>query len=158
MRYLALALAGLTLFSCNRDPNYLKQKYLESGNKYYDAGRLKEASIYYRKAIEKDRKFGPAYYHLSLAFLKQGQVANAVPSLRRAHELLKPGTPDAADTDLKLAEIIVVAAQGQEHNDQLIKEVHELADGLLKRNSNSWEGHKLSGDLALLDTGAKLRT
>ena len=61
-------------------------------------------------------------------------------------------TPEAADTDLKLAEIIVVAAQGQEHNDQLIKEVHELADGLLKRNSNSWEGHKLSGDLALLDT------
>ena len=31
MRYFALALVALSLISCNRDPNYLKQKYLQSG-------------------------------------------------------------------------------------------------------------------------------
>ena len=65
MRYLALALVAVSLMSCNRDPNYLKQKYLQSGIKYYDGGRFKEASIMFRKSIESDRKFGPAYYHLA---------------------------------------------------------------------------------------------
>src|ERR1700729_4509803 len=99
MRYFALALVAVCLISCNRDPNYLKQKYLQSGIKYFDAGRMKEANIMFRKSIEVDRKFGPAYYHLALTDLKQGAVANAVPAFRRAHELLKPGTPEADDTD-----------------------------------------------------------
>ena len=80
MRFLALALASLTLISCNRDPNYLKQKYVESGKKYYDAGRFREASIMYRKAIEKDRRYGEAYYRLALTDLKSNQVPNAVPA------------------------------------------------------------------------------
>jgi Tfp pilus assembly protein PilF len=95
MRYLALALVSLSLISCNRDPNYLKEKYLQSGIKYFDHERYKDASIMFRKSIEADRKFGPAYYHLALTDLKQGQVPNAVPAFRRAHELLKPGTEDA---------------------------------------------------------------
>ncbi|HEY3825960.1 MAG TPA: tetratricopeptide repeat protein [Bryobacteraceae bacterium] len=155
MRYLALALVAVSLISCNRDPNYLKQKYLQSGIKYFDGGRYKEASIMFRKSIEADRKFGPAYYHLALTDLKQGLVPNAVPAFRRAHELLKPGTEEANDTDLKLSEIMIIAAQAQENNEQILKEVQQNVDGLLKRNPRSWEGHKLSGDLAMLAT-AKL--
>src|SRR5580658_7016907 len=155
MRYLALALAAVSLISCNRDPNYLKQTYLQSGIKYYDGVRYKEASIMFRKSIEADRKFGPAYYHLALTDLKQGLVANAVPAFRRAHELLKPGTEDADDTDLKLSEIIILAAQGQANNDAILKEVQQTVDGLLKRNPRGWQAHKLSGDLAMLST-AKL--
>ena len=155
MRYLALILVAASLVSCNRDPNYLKQKHLDSGIKYFDGGRYKEASIMFRKSIEADRKFGPAYYHLALTDLKQNQVTNAVPALRRAHELLKAGTEDADDTDLKLSEIMILAGQAQENNDAILKEVQQNVDGLLKRNPKSWEGHKLSGDLAMLAT-AKL--
>jgi predicted Zn-dependent protease len=50
---------------------------------------------------------------------------------------------------------MVVAAQSQANNDALIKEVQTNVDGLLKRNPNGWEGHKLSGDVAMLST-AKL--
>ena len=82
-------------------------------------------------------------------------MPNAVPALRRAAELLKPGTDDANDTDLKLSEIMIVAAQSQENNEAMIKEVQQTVDGLLKRNPKSWQGHKLSGDLAMLAT-AKL--
>jgi tetratricopeptide (TPR) repeat protein len=155
MRYLVLALAAISLVSCSRDPNVLKARYLESGNKYFDAGRFKEASIMYRKSIEADRKYGPAYYHLALTDLKLGSVAGAVPMFRRAHELLKAGTPEADDTDLKLSEILIVASQGQEHNEAVIKDVQLMVDGLLKRNPNGWEGHKLSGDLDMVQT-AKL--
>jgi len=158
MRYLALALVALSVISCNRDPNYLKQKYLQSGVKYFDGGRYKEASIMFRKSIEADRKFGPAYYHLALTDLKQGLVANAVPAFRRAHELLKSGTDDANDTDLKLSEIMIIAAQAQDNNDAIVKEVQQNVDGLLKRNPKSWEGHKLSGDLAMVATAKLYRT
>jgi tetratricopeptide (TPR) repeat protein len=158
MRCLALALVAASLISCNRDPNYLKQKYLQSGIKYYDGGRFKEASIMFRKSIEADRKFGPAYYHLALTDLKQGLATNAVPAFRRAHELLKPGTDDANDTDLKLSEIMIIAAQAQENNEAILKEVQQNVDGLLKRNPRGWEGHKLSGDLAMLATAKLYRT
>jgi tetratricopeptide (TPR) repeat protein len=155
MRYLALALIAASLISCNRDPNYLKQKYLQSGIKYFDGGRYKEASIMFRRSIETDRKFGSAYYRLALTYLKQGEVPNAVGVFRRAHELLKPGTEEADDTDLKLSEIMILAAQSQENNEAILKEVQQTVDGLLKRNPQSWQGHKLSGDLAMLGT-AKL--
>src|ERR1700744_5580119 len=111
------ALAAVTLISCvgliscSRDPNYLKAKYVDSGNKYYDGGRYREASIMYRKSIATDKKYGPAYYHLALVDLKEGQVAASVPALRRAVELLKPGTDDANDATLKLSEILIVASQ-----------------------------------------------
>jgi tetratricopeptide (TPR) repeat protein len=156
-RYLVLALAAISLVSCSRDPNYLKQKYLQSGIKYYDAGRYKEANIMFRKSIEADRKFGLAYYHLALTDLKQNQIAASVGMLRRAVELIKPGTEEANDSILKLSEIMVVAAQSQTANEALIKEVQSNVDGLLKRNPNSWEGHKLSGDIGMLTTGKLYR-
>jgi tetratricopeptide (TPR) repeat protein len=157
MRVFAIALLALTLVSCNRDPNYLKQRYVESGNKYFDAGRYREASIMYRKALDKDRKFGMAWYKLALTDLKEEHVANSVPSLRRAVELLKPGTTESDDAILKLSEIMVVAAQAQERNEALIKEVKDNASGLLKRNPNSWQGHKLMGDLGMIDTVMQFR-
>lgn len=157
MRYLALALAAITLASCSRDPNVLKERYLQSGKRYYDNERYKEASIMFRKSLEADRRFGPAYYNLALTDLKLGQVAAAVPALRRAKELLKNGTPDANDTNLKLAEIIVVSAQAAEHPENLLKEARDITDGLLKVNPNGWEGHKLTADLAMIDTGRNFR-
>jgi tetratricopeptide (TPR) repeat protein len=157
MKFLALALTALTLISCNRDPAYLKQKYLESGNKYFDAGRFKEASIMYRKAIDKDRKFGAAYYKVALVNLKQNQIAAAINPLRRAVELLPPNTPDSNDAILKISEIFVVAAQGQEKNEQLVKEVQDNVARLLKQNPNGWEGQKLSGDLNMLELSTRYR-
>ena len=46
IRFVAFILAVLVGFtSCSRDPNVVKKRYLESGNKYFDKGRYKEASI-----------------------------------------------------------------------------------------------------------------
>lgn len=150
MRQLILAFTALALISCSRDPAYLKEKYLDSGNKYYEQKRYKEASIMYRKAIEKDRRFGKAYYHLALVDLQLQQVANAVPALRNSVELLPKGTKESDDAILKLAEIMLMAAQSSKDPTPLMKEVGPMIDGLLERNPSSWQGHKLSGDIALL--------
>ena len=157
MRYLVISLTALTLASCNRDPNYLKQKYLANGNKYFAAGRLNEASIMYRRALEKDRKYGEAWYRLALTDLKKGSVPNGVNDLRRAVAELKPGTPESNDAILKLSEIYIIAAQAKEGDEALVKEVSDYSAGLLKRNPNSWEGLKLTGDLALLDAAVLYR-
>lgn len=157
MKALAVVLVALTLIACNRDPNYLKQKYLESGNKYSEAKRYKEASIMYRKSLESDRRFGPAWYHLALTNLQLGELSDAVNSLRRAVELLPPGTADSDDASLKLAEIEVLAANSRQNNEQLVQDVQQIRDGILKRNPNSWQGHKLSGDLDMLNVASDVR-
>jgi tetratricopeptide (TPR) repeat protein len=102
-----------------------------------------------------DRKFGPAYYRLALCDLQLEQFQNAVPQLRRALQLLKPGTPDYDDASLKLAEIMLTAAQGSpSHAEPILQEVRPMVDGFLDRNPSGWQGHKLSGDLALLAAAA----
>ncbi len=111
----------------------------------------------YRKAIEKDRKFGAAYYHLALDDLKLDQVSNAYQSLRRAYELLPKNTKDSNDATLKLAEIMLMSASSQQDPQPTLKEVQPMVDGLLKNNPNSWEGHKLNGDIALLSATAAFR-
>ena len=42
---------------CSRDPNVRKQKYLESGNRYYEKGKYREAAIQYENAIQVDARF-----------------------------------------------------------------------------------------------------
>ncbi len=157
MRHLILALTALALISCSRDPNVLKEKYLESGKKYYEQKRLKEASIMFRKALDKDRKFGMAYYELALVDLELKQVQDAVYSLRRAVELLKKGTPESNDSILKISEIMLMGAQSVPDPEPYLKEVRPMVEGLLQRNPKSWEGHKLQGDLYLLATTASMK-
>ena len=70
--------------SCSRDPNVIKTRYLQNGNKYFDRGKYKEASIMYRTALQKDAKFGEAHYRLALTDLKMEQPVAAVGELRRA--------------------------------------------------------------------------
>jgi hypothetical protein len=61
VRVIAILLPALLAFvSCNRDPNVAKKRYLDSGNKYFEKGKYKEASIMYRNALQKDMRYGPA--------------------------------------------------------------------------------------------------
>jgi len=145
MRAVAIILAGvLALASCSRDPNVAKQRYYESANKYFDRGRYKEASIQYRNALKRDQRYGPAHYKLGLTYLKTGEVSNAVQALRRAVELLKPEQPDHWDAVIKLSEIYLQVARGEK---QYMDEVQTFCEQLLKRDPNSFDGHRLTGDL-----------
>jgi Tfp pilus assembly protein PilF len=49
---LALTLGFTT--GCHRDPNKLKLRYLESGKRYFDQGKLKEAGIQFSNALKVD--------------------------------------------------------------------------------------------------------
>src|SRR5690348_13697212 len=92
----AICVSGVLvlLSGCSRDPNVAKVRYVESGNKYFAKGKYKEARIMYLDALQKDRRYGPAYYRLGLTALKLGPVAEAVDALRRAVELVPPTEAD----------------------------------------------------------------
>ena len=47
-----------TTISCSRNPNELKKKYIQTGNKYFAAGKYRQAAILSRSAVRKDAKFG----------------------------------------------------------------------------------------------------
>lgn len=145
-----LSLFLLALAACSRDPKVQAQRYLENGNKFFAREKYKEASIMYRRAIQKDLRFGEAYYRLGLTDLKLQAYADAARILLRVMEL-QPNNTDAAT---KLADLYLVAAiQGGPQQAALIKEVTELANGdkgLLKQNPNSFDGHRIMGQLALL--------
>jgi tetratricopeptide (TPR) repeat protein len=154
VRFIAFIAVALCLVSCSRDPKKVRQYYLESGNKWYDHGKYKEASIMYRNAIKADGKFGQAYYKLALTELKQQHILGAVNPLRRAMELLPHNSPEGIDANVKFAEIMLLAAQAPDagdHNAKALEEVRGIKDMLLAQNPNSFEGTKLLGELTFSD-------
>lgn len=141
---LVACLAGLA--GCSRDPNVAKVRYLDSGNRYFAKGKYKEARIMYLDALQKDRRYGPAYYHLGLTALKIGPLNEAVDSLRRAVELLPATGNDHWDAVVKLSEVYLLAGREQK---QILDDVEKYCEQLLKRDQNSFDGHRLKGDLLL---------
>src|ERR1035437_1453470 len=132
IRLIAVILAVLVgLASCSRDPNVVKKRYLESGNKYFDKGRYKEASIQYRNALKRDPKYGAAHYKLALVSLKVSDVVGAVSALRRAYELIPPDQPEHWDAVVKLSEILVAFGRGEK---QYMDDVEKFTNELLKRD------------------------
>ncbi|MEO8368045.1 MAG: tetratricopeptide repeat protein [Candidatus Solibacter sp.] len=145
IRLIAVVLTVLIGFtSCSRDPNVVKKRYLESGNKYYENGRYKEASIQFRNALKRDPKFGAAHYKLALVALKVNDIGGAVGSLRRAIELIPADQPDHWDAIVHLTEIYLAVAKGEK---QYMDEVEKWTKDLLKRDANSYDAHRLIADL-----------
>jgi tetratricopeptide (TPR) repeat protein len=129
---LTVVIACLAVFvtGCSRDPNVRKQKYYESGDRYFAKGKYREAVIEYRNATDVDATFGDAHYKLAECYLKllDGQRAyseysrtvelqpdNYAARVSLAHLLIANGTPDS----LKLA---------QDHVDVLIEKRPNDAD------------------------------
>src|SRR5256885_6802234 len=81
-----ISICALLVFSCSRSP----RNYIQTGNAQYSAGRLEDAALSYRKAIQKDPRSGEAMYRLGLVRIKQDNIAEAYRSLVAAVPLL-PG-------------------------------------------------------------------
>lgn len=144
--WLLLSLAALTL-SCTSDPKVKAQRYLENGNKFFAKGKFRDATIMYRSALKQDLRFGEAYYRLGLADLKLAAYGDAAQNLVRAVSL----QPDNTDAAVKLAELYQVAAlQDPQHSAELLKNVKDLAAKLVAKDPRSYDGHRLTGQVDLL--------
>ncbi|MEQ1945655.1 MAG: tetratricopeptide repeat protein [Bryobacteraceae bacterium] len=151
-KFLLLLPFAFLLVACNRDPKAQAQRYVENGNKFFEKAKYKEASIMYRRALQQDLRFGEAYYRLALTQLKLSSYGDAARALRRAVEL----QPDNADAASKLADIYMIAStQDEAHAEEMKKEARDLADKLLQQHPDSFDGHRLLGQLAFLDHDSK---
>jgi len=142
----------LMLASCNTDPKAQAQNSINSGNKFFDKAKYKEAAIMYKKALIKNPLSGEAYYRMALADLQLGALSEAVGMLRRAVEL----QPDNVDAHVQLANIYLFAStQDQKNGAQLVEEGATLVGKILTKDPNSYDGHRLAGQIALLKKDSK---
>jgi tetratricopeptide (TPR) repeat protein len=141
--YLCIALlAGLA--GCG----VTKESYLAKGNAFFDAGKYDDASLNYRKAIQKDTNFGEAYYRLGLTAIKLEKGLLAYNALLRAVQLL-PGNQDAKDRYADVCLSLYLADSS--HPQSLYTQIANFSDELLSKNGNSYEGLIIKGYLAATD-------
>ena len=137
----SVAILAVVLTACSSSEGQ-KTRLVETGNKYFDSGKYKEASIIYRKAIQKDPRYGEAYYRLGLNELKLGRFADALRALRRASEL-QPANDDAHS---KLGDLYLsVYLSDKKKYKTLLSDFGDLADRMLKRDPKSFEGLRMKG-------------
>src|SRR5687767_1784923 len=131
----AVSAVGLiVLLGCSRDPEVRKQRYFDSGNRYFEQSKYQEALIEFRNAIQIDPRFGKARLRLADTYARVGDHANALGEYVRAADLL---TADV-DVQLKAGEYLLAAGR---LNDALAK-----ADAAIKLDAGKVVAHVLRGN------------
>src|SRR5215472_9902161 len=126
--FLLTVLAGL-LTGCSRDPNVRKQKYFESGERYFEKAKYREAAIQYSNAIQVDPRFGQAHYHLALAYLRMAEPNRAFQELQRSVEL----EPANYAARVDMANMLIAS--------KFYKEAQEQLDILTDKQPNNPDVH-----------------
>jgi tetratricopeptide (TPR) repeat protein len=93
--------------ACGKDPEVAKREFLRSGDKYVAEGKLNEASIEYRNAIQQDPRFGEARFKLGEVLLKLDNLPGAYREFVRAADLL----PRDLKAQLQVAALHIAAEQ-----------------------------------------------
>ena len=66
-----VACVGALAASCSRDPQVLRDTHFQKGETYFKEGKLAEASIEFRTALQYDARMGAAYFRLGEISEKQ---------------------------------------------------------------------------------------
>ena len=114
-RVAAVCVLAALLTGCSRDPNVRKQKYLESGQRYFDKGQYREAEIQFENAIQVDSRFADAHYKLALAAMKLQQWPTAYQELLTTVQI----QPDQYAAHLDMANLLIMGRQFNEAKEHL---------------------------------------
>jgi tetratricopeptide (TPR) repeat protein len=116
---LVLGCMAAFLTGCSRDPNVRKQKYFESGQRFFAGGKYREAVIQFRNATQVDASYGDAHYKLAQTYLKLQDWQHAFVELSRTLEL----QPDNYKAHVEIANLLIADGNlklAQEHTDLLL--------------------------------------
>src|SRR5204863_1965140 len=144
--FLILTLMAIVFPGCSRDPNVRKQKYFESGQRYFEKGHYKEAVIQFRNATGVDSMFVDAHYQLALSYMKVQDWQHAYMELSRTLEL----QPEHYKAKADLANLLIATSRsgvGSVNLDQ-IKTAQGYADSLLEKRPNDPESHIVAANLS----------
>ena len=135
--------AGI-IISCQQSP----QQYVAKGNLFVDARKYDDAIINYKKAIQRDAKFGEAYYRLGLADIDAGKSRDAYEALSSANRLL----PERTDVKVTFADFLLLGyVKSTSKPVVFYRQLTKLTDELLAKDPNSYDGLRIKGALAWTD-------
>jgi tetratricopeptide (TPR) repeat protein len=122
--------------------------YFEKGNTAFARGKFAEASLNFRKAVQKDPTFGEAYYRAGLSELKQNKSAEALQDFENAVRLM----PDNQEAKTDLTNLVLGAYIGDSKRPKFLYDLLvQFSGAWLKRDPNSRQGLRIKGYLAMLD-------
>jgi cellulose synthase operon protein C len=133
---LVLGLLALVLTGCSRDPNVRKQKYFESGQRYYAAGKYREAVIQFLNATKVDSTFAAAHYQLAQSYLKMQDWQHAYFEISRTLEL----QPDHYKAHADMVNMLA-ADYASTSNPSDLTSAREHTDLLLEKQPNDPDTH-----------------
>lgn len=134
-RFLMVAVIAVVASGCSRDPNVRKQKYLESGERYYAKAQYPAAAIQFTNAIQVDPRYAAATYQLARTYLRMQDWPNAYKELARAVEL----EPENYSARLDFANLLIAGGK--------LKDAQEQVDQLLLRRPDEWQVHVVAASL-----------
>ena len=140
-----LLLAILLIWvGCGKSP----QQYVEIGNRQLKEHKYPDASINFRKAIQKDGSNADAYYGLGQVLLQQGNPRDAYSVLTRAVDL----APRNFEAKQKLANLALAAYLGDRRRPKnLYEQINKLSDQFLAHDPSSYDGLRLRAYIAIND-------
>jgi tetratricopeptide (TPR) repeat protein len=127
-----IAIVGMTLAisSCSKDPQKLRQQYIESGDGYVAKKNYAEAIVQYRNATVIDGSFGEGRFKLAVAYEAAGDYENAMREYIRAADLM----PGNALAQLRAGQMLLLARQYPEARARavaMLEKEPSNADGLI---------------------------
>jgi tetratricopeptide (TPR) repeat protein len=138
---LILALVFTFFTGCSRDPNVRKHKYFESGQRYFEKGKYREAAIQFGNAVQVDSQYAEAHYQLAKTYIKLLDWLHAYQELSRTLDL----QPENYQAHIDIANLLIADREpkkAQEHIDLLLQkdandpQVHEAAANLLSAEAD----------------------
>ncbi|MBO0910569.1 MAG: tetratricopeptide repeat protein [Acidobacteria bacterium] len=133
---LIVGFSVMVLAACSRDPNVRKQKYFESGQRYFAEDRYREAAIQFENAIRVDGNFAAAHYQLARTYLRLGDGPHAYLETQRTLELQPDNYKAHADIANMLAADYASTADKSD-----LATAKEHADLLLRKQPNDPDTH-----------------
>jgi tetratricopeptide (TPR) repeat protein len=133
---LGLCMAFAFLAGCHGDPNVRKQKYLDSGKRYSEAGKYNEAVIQFSNALKIDKSYPEAHYELSKTYMHMGQIRIAYSELMYTVTL----QPSNYKARLDLGNLLLAGGR--------IDEAQAQADAVKAMQPNSADLHALLAGIA----------
>jgi tetratricopeptide (TPR) repeat protein len=136
---LACSMIAVLFAGCSRDPNVRKQKYFDSGGRYFAEGKYREAAIQYANAVQVDPRFAQAHYQLGETFLKLGDTNRAFQELTRTVEL----APDNYRAHVDLANLLLTVRNPDgSQPEESLKQAKTHLDLLRSAQPDSPETHE----------------
>jgi Tfp pilus assembly protein PilF len=102
-----VACVGALAASCSRDPKVQRDTHFQKGETYFKEGKLAEAAVEFRTALQYDPRMGAAYFRLGEISEKREDGSAAFQAYIRAADLM----PTDLEAHLRAANYLIAARQ-----------------------------------------------